>query len=90
MNDIKLSAPQLQLRRTRAEFRSLINEMKTDSFPRSMTMKLLMSAGGQRAITHLLSGISRRSAPMPRVAGFLRSIAMSGLMKLLWSTIIKK
>lgn len=90
MNDIKLTAPQLQLRQTRKEIRALAIGLQTNSFPRSMTMKLLMSTGGQRVLTQLLGSMYNRKAMTSRFSGFLRSVAMSALMKMVWSRIVKR
>ena len=77
--------PQLQLRQTRNEFRALMIELQTDSFPRSMTMKLLMGAGGQSALAYLLGRGRAASMPVSIFGRVIRSAVMSTLIKKLWS-----
>jgi len=82
----KLLASQAQLRQTRNQFRALVGEMQSDSFPRSMTMKLLMSSSGQRAIAYLLGGTALSASGIASRAGrMLRSVVVGVLMKRIWN-----
>jgi len=86
VNPVNLTTSQLQLRQTRNEFRALLTELQTDSFPRSATMKLLMSAGGQKTMAYMLGGTRVGSllglmGPTSMVDRVLRSVVVGTLIK---------
>jgi len=83
---IRTLASQAQLRQTRNDFRALVGEMQTDNFPRSATMKFLMSASGHKAIAYLLGGTSLSAiSGAPRVGRLLRSLVVGVLIKRIWT-----
>jgi len=89
MNTVKMTAAQLQLRQTRTEFRALLSEVQTDSFPRSATMKLLLSAGGQKTMSYVLGGTGFGSllglmGPSSTVGRVLRSVVVGTMIKRLF------
>jgi len=87
---VRTLASQAQLRQTRNDFRALVAQMQTDNFPRSATMKFLMSATGHKAIAFLLGGTSLRAAGVaPRVGRLLRSLVVGVLMKRIWTRMRK-
>jgi hypothetical protein len=86
VNPINLTTSQLQLRQTRNEFRALVGELQTDSFPRSATMKLLLSAGGQKTIAYVLGGTRLGSllglmGPSSTIGRVFRSVIVGALIK---------
>jgi len=89
-NSIEAIAAQTQLRQTRNEFRSLVVELQSNPFPRSKTMKVLLSAGGQKSIAYALGGtglgtllgLKGSSSLVGRV---VRSVVVGTLMKKLWT-----
>jgi hypothetical protein len=88
VNSETLSAPQTQLRQTRDEVRALIAEMQTDSFPRSVTMKLLLSDGGRKAIGYMIGGGAHLGATS-RFGRVIRSVVLGVVIKKLLSRIRK-
>ena len=84
MTSLDTSAAQIKLHQTRKELRVLLSGlMEDDHFPRSATMKWLLSTGGQRVIGYVAGGSISRFAP--RIGTLFRILPISLLIKKFWS-----
>lgn len=75
---------QMKLHQTRNELQVLLVEAQNNEhFPRSATMKWLLSTGGQRVVGYVAGGsISRLS---PSVGALFKTLPLGMLIKKFWS-----